>query len=120
MTHTPLDSFIASHLPTLTKAELLSLQKAVQIQLETNDRESRAKALEAARIVAQSKGYTLEELLEKPSKPHKNTADRASSTATYVDPTNPDNIWKGRGRPPSWFQQALKNGYSKDSMRKTE
>jgi DNA-binding protein H-NS len=41
---------------------------------------------------------------------------RASAPVTHQDPTNPENKWTSRGRPPRWLQAYLDQGRGKDEF----
>ncbi|WP_354689751.1 H-NS histone family protein [Lentibacter algarum] len=95
-------------LNTLSLKELKDLQDKVAIAIFDFERRKKAETLVELKALAQSKGFSLEELLDNGKANKKKTP----VAAKYADPANPDNTWSGRGRKPKWLAAALENGAS--------
>jgi len=95
-------------LNTLSLKELKDLQDKVAIAIFDFEKRKKAETLVELKALAQSKGFSLEELLDN----GKANKKKAPVAAKYADPANPDNTWSGRGRKPKWLAAALENGAS--------
>ena len=95
-------------LNTLSLEELKDLQDKVAIAIFDFEKRKKAETLVELKALAQSKGFSLEELLDNGKANKKKTP----VAAKYADPANPDNTWSGRGRKPKWLAAALENGAS--------
>ena len=95
-------------LNTLSLEELKDLQDKVAIAIFDFERRKKAETLIELKALAQSKGFSLDELLDN----GKGNKKKAPVAAKYADPANPDNTWSGRGRKPKWLAAALENGAS--------
>ena len=95
-------------LETLSLKELKDLQDKVAIAIFDFEKRKKAETLAELRELANSKGFSLEELLGET----KGKKAKATVAPKYVDPANPDNTWSGRGRKPKWLAAALENGAS--------
>ena len=95
-------------LNTLSLEELKDLQDKVAIAIFDFERRKKAETLIELKALAQSKGFSLDELLDI----GKGNKKKAPVAAKYADPANPDNTWSGRGRKPKWLAAALENGAS--------
>lgn len=42
---------------------------------------------------------------------------RRKAVPIYKDPTNPDNVWSGRGRPPAWYQNFIEGGGNSEDVK---
>ena len=95
-------------LETLSLTELKDLQDKVAIAIFDFEKRKKAETLAELKELANSKGFSLEELLGET----KGKKVKATVAPKYVDPANPDNTWSGRGRKPKWLAAALENGAS--------
>lgn len=96
------------NLDDLSLKELKSLQNDVAVAIHNFEKRKKAEALAELKAVAQSKGFSLEELLsDGPVK-----GKRAPAVAKYADPANPELTWSGRGRKPRWLAEQLDQGKS--------
>ena len=95
-------------LNTLSLEELKDLQDKVAIAIFDFERRKKAETLIELKALAQSRGFSLDELLDN----GKGNKKKAPVAAKYSDPANPDNTWSGRGRKPKWLAVALENGDS--------
>ena len=98
-----------TNLNTMTRDELLQLQKDVAKALKSLETRRKKKALAAAEAAAREKGYTLNQLAGA-------SATKIPAPAKYAHPDNPALTWTGRGRKPKWFLDALKNGLSETDL----
>ena len=92
----------------LSLKELKDLQDKVAIAIFDFEKRKKAETLVELKALAQSKGFSLDELLDSGKANKKKTP----VAAKYADPANPDNTWSGRGRKPKWLAAALENGAS--------
>jgi len=95
-------------LNTLSLEELKDLQDKVAIAIFDFERRKKAETLIELKALAQSKGFSLDELLDN----GKGNKKKAPVAAKYADPANPDNTWSGRGRKPKWLVAQLDQGKS--------
>jgi DNA-binding protein H-NS len=95
-------------LETLSLKELKDLQDKVAVAIFDFEKRKKAETLAELKELANSKGFTLEELLEET----KGKKAKTPVAPKYADPANPDNTWSGRGRKPKWLAAALENGAS--------
>ena len=95
-------------LNALSLEELKDLQDKVAIAIFDFERRKKAETLIELKALAQSRGFSLDELLDN----GKGNKKKAPVAAKYADPANPDNTWSGRGRKPKWLAVALENGDS--------
>ena len=96
------------NLNALSLEELKDLQDKVAIAIFDFERRKKAETLIELKALAQSRGFSLDELLDN----GKGNKKKAPVAAKYADPANPDNTWSGRGRKPKWLAVALENGAS--------
>ena len=98
-------------LDNLTAAEILALQERLAKQLvERQAREKAELVAEIIRLVA-VRGYDMSEVLALLSR------QIATTTAAYVNPKDPTEIWSGQGRRPRWLTALLESGHSMDDLR---
>lgn len=81
--------------------ELKQLQRDVAKSISSFQERQRQEALAAAKALAESKGFKLEELLGKKA---------TSSIPKYQNPENPKETWTGKGRKPKWFIAQVEAG----------
>lgn len=82
-------------LSTLSKDELLTLQKDVASALKSFEDRKKKEALAAAEAVAREHGFALAELTGK-------KASASRNPAKYANPADKSQTWTGRGRKPGW------------------
>lgn len=99
-------------LNTLSLKELRDLQDKVAIAIFDFEKRKKAETLAELKALAQSKGFSLDELLDN----SKGNKKKSPVAAKYADPANPDNTWSGRGRKPKWLVAALENGASVENF----
>lgn len=87
--------------------ELKQLQKDVAKAISSFQERQRQEALAAAKALAESKGFKLEELLGKKG---------TSSIPKYQNPENPKETWTGKGRKPKWFIEQVESGKDPKEM----
>lgn len=83
--------------------------------------EDRQKAMEAASAAAKAHGFDLSDLFSATRPPSSGAAKAVAKTrkpveAKYVHPTDASLNWSGRGRTPKWFEEALSNGETRESL----
>lgn len=100
----------------MSSSELQSLRE--EIDSELTRRESKLKAIEEIKRMAQEKGLKMEELLtELGGSKVRTKRDSAPVAPRYRNPDNKVQTWSGRGKRPLWLNAALKAGRSLDDLR---
>ena len=91
-------------LASMSKKELLQLQKDVASALKNADIKARQEARLAAEKAAAEFGFSLDEVLGdgKGKKP--------AGVAKYRNPKDSEQTWTGRGRKPAWLNEAIAAG----------
>ncbi|MGP3698974.1 H-NS histone family protein [Rhodobacter sp. NSM] len=92
------------------KALRTQLDKAIATYEDRRKREAREELEEKAR----SLGFTLAELI---GAPLTRTRTRTGAPPKYVNPSNAEETWSGRGRRPRWFEEALAQGRSANELK---
>lgn len=95
-------------LASMSRKELLGLQRDVERALKAAEQRDRLEAFRAAERVVAEFGFTLDEVSAAAGP--RGTAKAAKPVAKYRNPANPGETWSGRGRKPGWFHEALAKG----------
>lgn len=93
------------NLKSMSRKELLQLQKDVEAALKNADARERREALKAAEKAAAEFGFSLTELNGAAPK-----SGRSKSMPKYANPEDPSQTWTGRGRKPQWIHEAIDAG----------
>lgn len=93
--------------------ELKRLQKAVNKAVDEYQVRKRREALAAAERAAAELGFSLHELTD--DLPVK--GKRSKNPAKYRNPADPTQTWSGRGRKPSWINEAEAAGRDLEDFR---
>lgn len=88
----------------LSVEQLEALAKDAQAKIKQKQAQGLKEAYLQFKEIAKANGSTIEEILKVGKKAQK------ESRVAYRDPANPKNVWAGRGRKPSWLEEALKAG----------
>ncbi|MCT4554741.1 MAG: H-NS histone family protein [Pelagimonas sp.] len=96
-------------LESLSHDELTKLISDAQKALKSLDARRRAEAKRAAESAAKEFGFSLDDIVNSPSKGSK-------GVPKYANPADPTQTWTGRGRKPNWVIDALANGQSMDDF----
>ena len=96
-------------LSSLSKAELIKLQKDVTKAIDSFDDRVRQEALAELESKAKELGFSLAELTGAKKAKTKNPPK-------YKNPENPDQTWTGRGRQPEWIKAAKAAGQDIEAM----
>ena len=99
-------------LEKLSLKELKDLQEQVAVAIFDFEKRRKSEALAELKALAQSKGFSLDELLDDT----KGKKKRAPVSPKYADPANPANTWSGRGRKPKWMVEAIASGRSPEDF----
>lgn len=91
---------------SLSVEQLEALTKDAQAKIKQKQAQGLKDAYLQFKEIAKANGTTIEEILKVGKRTQK------ESRVAYRDPQNPKNVWAGRGRKPSWLEQALKSGKS--------
>ncbi|HLA34169.1 MAG TPA: H-NS histone family protein [Rhodocyclaceae bacterium] len=104
---------------TLSLPELIDLRDRVISLIDVRKIEMREKTAADFHAIAAERGLTLDEVLslDKRSKFGKKTLRMTSSRVKYRHPDNPDLVWVGSGRKPSWLKEWEESGKSIDLTR---
>ncbi|HJW03246.1 MAG TPA: H-NS histone family protein [Azospira sp.] len=92
----------------LSLVELQLLQQQIPLEIKKRQEQDKAKVLNELKLIAESRGFSLEQLLKGAEK-GKAKAVRTVK-AKYRHPENSDLAWTGRGRKPQWVQEWLNAG----------
>lgn len=95
-------------LEILSLKELEDLKDKVAVAILELEKRKKAETLAELKDLAQSRGFSLEELLGET----KGKKAKAPVAPKYADPANPNNTWSGRGLKPKWLAAALESGAS--------
>lgn len=96
-------------LETLSLKDLRTLQAQVNRAIANFTDRKKQEAVSQLEEVARAHGFSLSELVGGPRR-------RTPPTAKYANPADPSVTWSGRGRQPRWFQEALTNGVSPETL----
>ena len=94
-------------------AKLEKEKEKIDKAIESKRSETRNKAIEELRQVAEKNGFDLKELVGGSSGRSKKTSSRRTGKVApkYRHPDEPDVTWSGRGRQPKWVAEyEKKNG----------
>ena len=97
-------------LNSMSRAELIALQKDTERAMKTLEdrRRNEAKAILAAK--AKELGFSIAELFNAKSN------EKRVGTAKYRHPEDPALTWSGKGRPPAWFKEHIANGGDAEAL----
>lgn len=89
-----------------TEKRMFDLQAAIELKLE----EDKTSLAEEIKQLIENRGYQQNDIVTLISPRRKAYARRTSrkSASVYVDPENPDNVYKGRGPLPRWVKEKMK------------
>jgi DNA-binding protein H-NS len=97
-------------LDSLSRSELITLQKDVAKAIVQFEARQRKEALAAVEAKAKEFGFSLAELTGGTKQ------KRPAVAPKYRHPENANLTWSGRGRKPRWFLEAMKAGTSPDDL----
>ncbi|HEX4961183.1 MAG TPA: H-NS histone family protein [Thermoanaerobaculia bacterium] len=100
-------------LSKLSVEELESLAKDVQAEITARREAEKERVLSQMRELAASLGLTLEEVVRLE---RKGGGGSGVVQAKYRNPDNPSLTWSGRGKRPTWVNDALAAGKSLDDL----
>jgi DNA-binding protein H-NS len=89
-------------------AELNKLSARVNRLMAAKRNDTRAELRARIAKLAKSEGMSLEYVLG-----GRGSRGKGSVAIKYRDPSNPQNVWTGRGRMPRWMVAAMKGGKAK-------
>lgn len=105
-------------LAVATFAELRLCADIVAAEIADREQAAVREVRDQILALAAGVGRSVEELLSATApKPRK---EKSSAPVKYVDPTNPDNTWSGRGKRPTWLRHALEDGAELESFAVSE
>lgn len=97
----------------LSQSQLDELIDKARARKEILHKEEINAVREELAAIAQSKGYTIEELF---GKPRRTATKRGKVPPKFRNPDDYTQTWTGRGKRPRWFQAALDAGKDPDSL----
>lgn len=95
---------MAIDLKSMSRKDLLKLQKDVDKALKKAEQRDRAAALRAAEEAVAQFGFSLGDVSGSAK------GKGAKALPKYCNPADPTQTWTGRGRKPAWIHEALANG----------
>lgn len=100
-------------LSTLTVVQLRELQQRIPGELKKRESKEKGNVLNKLKALAQSHGYSLEQLLEKEVAVKKT---RGTVKIKYRHPQDASLTWTGRGRTPKWVTQWQASGGTLENL----
>ncbi len=94
-------------LSKLTAAELDTLAKEASAMADKRREEEKEKVRKDVFELIKAAGYSFDELFQPAAVKE---MSKKKIPAKYMDPSNPENTWSGRGRQPVWLKEALDAG----------
>jgi DNA-binding protein H-NS len=101
-------------LSNMSLAELRELNEKISHLLDQGVQRRRERAIQEIIEVASSVGLSIREILKGNANPK---AAQRSKTQSYIDPSNPSNVWGGAGPRPAWLKSAIAAGVPNDQLR---
>ena len=98
-------------LNSMSREELAELNRAIDKRMVELDQERRRQALDEMSAIAKKHGLSLNDVM-----PAGKGAKRRAAAPKYRHPENPEVTWSGRGRRPSWVNEALEEGRSLEDL----
>ena len=98
-------------LNSMSRDELAELSRAIDKRMIELDQERRRQALDEMSAIAKKHGLSLNDVM-----PAGKGTKRPAAAAKYRHPENPEVTWSGRGRRPSWVNEALEEGRSLEDL----
>lgn len=102
-------------LSKLTVKEMHSLVDEINIEIDKRTKADKSNALKAIKALAESQGYSLEELLN--TSPAKGNSTKTPVAVKYRHPKNSALAWTGRGRTPKWVTNWLADGGTLETLK---
>ena len=103
-----------SKLKKMSRAELEDLRSKIDVALKEREKQELKTAREALAATAQEHGFSLDELLGKPTE--KVVVKRAPAKPKYRNPDDATVTWSGRGRKPRWVVATEDAGKSLEDL----
>lgn len=100
-------------LSKLSISELRDLQQQIPLELKRRESEEKVKVMNELRAIAKARGFSIDELLGKESRP-KNAGGKVR--VKYRHPQDASLEWTGRGRKPKWVESWVAAGGALDSL----
>lgn len=89
---------------TMSLEDLKRLKRELDKAIANYDDRRKAEARRDLEEKAREYGFSLSELAGV------KTTKRGPVAPKYRNPSNPDQVWTGRGRQPTWFREAIEAG----------
>ncbi len=98
----------------LSIKELNELIKQANAEIANKEKARVVEAKKKMAQIAQEYGLSLDEVMKAPTK---GRGSRGKAPAKYRNPDDPNLTWAGRGRKPTWLEEALKKGKKLESFK---
>ena len=98
-------------LNSMSRDELAELSRAIDKRIVELEQERRRQALDEMSAIAKKHGLSLNDVM-----PAGKGAKRPATAPKYRHPESPEVTWSGRGRRPSWVNEALEEGRSLEDL----
>jgi DNA-binding protein H-NS len=98
-----------ANIESLKYAELLTLQSQIKDAIAVRKGEERTELKRKLSDLATKNGFSVEELYGK-------ARNKKPSEVKFRHPKDPSLTWTGRGRKPSWLNEAVKKGAMLESF----
>lgn len=104
-------------LESLSIPELKQLQIDIEQEIEGRKNQERVNTLNEIRLLAEAKGYSLEELVGASPRKSSKPSSKKTVPVKFRHPSNASLAWTGRGRTPKWISEWEAAGNSMDTLR---
>ena len=98
------------NLNSMSKAELLALQKDAERAMKTLEDRRRNEAKSIIEAKAKELGFSIAELFDGKSKA------KSAGAPKYRHPENAAMTWSGKGRQPAWFKEHIAGGGDAETL----
>lgn len=99
---------------TLSLEQLKTLQQQIPAEIKRREKDVKEKLLGELSILAESRGFSLEQLLKDEAGESKTKVKPVKPK--YRNPLNAEQTWTGRGRKPQWVLDQLAQGNTIESL----
>jgi len=101
------------NLQDMSREALINLRAQIDSQLEKREGQRKIDALKAIEEVAEEYGFSIDELARATGK---NRSGLMKGVPKYAHPQDKTKTWTGKGRKPTWFNEALSEGIAPADM----
>lgn len=102
------------NLEDMSVAELQVLAKDIEKAIEQRKTHEARATLDEVKQLVTSRGFDLDELMQLAAAKRNGVPGAkkvlGKAPVKYRDPSNPENVWSGRGKLPGWMVKAMEGG----------